>query len=110
MPHTRQSRPGNPRLAARWLAFDRTGSSRRRDELVAALLPLVRTVVAQACSNGAPGCADTLEAAGHRSLIDAVETFEPGAGASLEQHAWTAVVAAVRARMPQPPLAYPLTA
>ncbi|WP_210493165.1 hypothetical protein [Patulibacter sp. SYSU D01012] len=110
MPISHHVRPGNARLAARWLDYDRTACPERRDELVAALMPTVRTVVLHACGPDGRADAAALWQAGVDGLVSAIETFEPTGRTSLEQHVWSAVVAAVHPGTPHRPLTHPLAA
>lgn len=78
-------------LARRWRAYARRRSAPRRDEVVFALLPVVRRVLeaeaahlapTERCARGAHACA---------ALVRAVEGFDPRRDRPLEHHAWAAV-------------------
>ncbi|WP_210491439.1 hypothetical protein [Patulibacter sp. SYSU D01012] len=78
-------------VAVRWRAYARRRSDRRRDEVVFALLPLVRQALEAEAASLAPGERCARGARACAELVRAVESFDPRRDRPLERHAWEAV-------------------
>jgi RNA polymerase sigma factor for flagellar operon FliA len=78
-----------------WTAY-RGGDARARDELVTALIPLVKHI-AYRKARLLPGHCDVedLVSCGFEALLGSIDRYDPSKGATLEQYAWTRVHGAV---------------
>jgi RNA polymerase sigma factor for flagellar operon FliA len=79
-----------------WSTYRGEGDRRARDELVTALIPLVKHI-AYRKARVIPGHCDVedLVSCGFEALLGAIDRFDPSKGATLEQYAWTRVHGAV---------------
>ncbi len=81
---------------ALWHQYDRSGDERLRDRLVLTYAPLVKFIVFRKIGELPASCEiDDLVSAGLEALIKAIDRFDPGKGATLEQFAWTRIHGAV---------------
>lgn len=79
-----------------WSTYRSGGESRALDELVIALIPLVKHI-AYRKARVIPGHCDVedLVSCGLEALLGAIDRYDPSKGATLEQYAWTRVHGAV---------------
>lgn len=91
-----QPRMAPDQLHQMWTTYRASSSLRARDELVIALMPLVKHI-AYRKARVIPGHCDVedLVSCGLEALIGAIDRFDPAKGATLEQYAWTRVQGAV---------------
>lgn len=89
-------RASSAQLQQFWTAYRVGGDARARDELVTALIPLVKHI-AYRKARVLPGHCDVedLVSCGLEALLGAIDRFDPDKGATLEQYAWTRVHGAV---------------
>jgi RNA polymerase sigma factor FliA len=98
--HSATTTSGGRLSAAEAEALWRRWKSRRdtaaRDTLVAAYAPMVRYIASRKVRELPSHCElDDLASAGLVALLEAVDRFDPGKGASFEQYAWTRVAGAL---------------
>jgi RNA polymerase sigma factor for flagellar operon FliA len=79
-----------------WTAYRATDDPRARDEVIIALIPLVKHI-AYRKARQIPGHCDVedLVSCGLEALTRAIDRYDPSKGATLEQFAWTRVHGAV---------------
>ncbi len=79
-----------------WIAYRESGDARARDDVIIALIPLVKHI-AYRKARQIPGHCDVedLVSCGLEALTRAIDRYDPGKGATLEQYAWTRVHGAV---------------
>jgi RNA polymerase sigma factor FliA len=81
---------------ALWRAWTRDGDAAARDRLVLAHSPLVRYLAARKLRELPAHCdVDDLVSCGIVALLEAVDRFDPGRGASFEHYAWMRVQGAI---------------
>jgi RNA polymerase sigma factor for flagellar operon FliA len=79
-----------------WLRWKDRRDVRSRDRLVLAYSPMVRYIAARKVRELPAHCElDDLASAGLVALLEAVDRFDPGKGATFEQYAWTRVAGAL---------------
>jgi RNA polymerase sigma factor for flagellar operon FliA len=79
-----------------WRNYQRGGDLRFRDHLVLMFLPMVRRITYRKIRELPAQCdAEDLLSRGTEALIRAIDRYDPGKGATLEQYAWTRVQGAV---------------
>jgi RNA polymerase sigma factor for flagellar operon FliA len=84
-----------------WTLFHATRESAFRDRLVLQLAPVVERIISLM---GPPDSSSVEALAGYglAALVAAVDSYDPAGGATVEQHAWTRVRAAVAAVQAEP--------
>jgi RNA polymerase sigma factor for flagellar operon FliA len=81
---------------ALWRAWTRDGDAAARDRLVLAYTPLVRYLAGRKLRELPGHCdVDDLASAGLVALLEAVDRFDPGHGASFEHYVWMRVQGAI---------------
>src|SRR5271155_4400792 len=89
-------RPSAPEVLASWEEYRRSGDPRVRDRVIFMLMPMVRYIVHRKIRVVPTHCdVEDFMSCGLEALIAAIERFDPGKGATLEQYAWTRVQGAV---------------
>ncbi|HTU77161.1 MAG TPA: FliA/WhiG family RNA polymerase sigma factor [Solirubrobacteraceae bacterium] len=89
-------RPSAPEVLASWEAYRRSGDRRVRDQLIFALMPMVRYIVHRKVRAIPAHCdVEDFLSCGLEALIGAIERYDPERGATLEQYAWTRIHGAV---------------
>jgi RNA polymerase sigma factor FliA len=89
-------RPSSEELQALWKRYNATGDGRLRDRLILTLAPLVKFIVYRKVREmPAHAEAEDYISVGLEALIQSIDRYDPGKGASLEQYAWTRVHGAV---------------
>src|SRR5918999_354134 len=79
-----------------WTAYKATGDAAVRNRLVMTFAPLVKYIVFRKVRELPAQCeVDDFIACGLEALIAAVDRYDPGRGATLEQYAWTRIHGAV---------------
>ncbi|HEV3047599.1 MAG TPA: FliA/WhiG family RNA polymerase sigma factor [Solirubrobacteraceae bacterium] len=90
------AKPSALQVRSLWQQYKRTGDRAARDRLIFALTPMVRHIVRRTVRALPPSCdLEDFLSAGIEALIQTIERYDPGKGASLEQYAWTRVQGAV---------------
>jgi RNA polymerase sigma factor FliA len=89
-------RPPASKLLATWRAYKQSGDRKLRDQLIFALMPMVRYIVYRKVREVPAHCdAEDFLSCGLEALIHSIERYDPDKGATLEQYAWTRVQGAV---------------
>jgi RNA polymerase sigma factor for flagellar operon FliA len=79
-----------------WARYKATGDLRLRNRLVMAHMPMVQYIVSKKVRELPARCeVDDFVSCGLIGLIGAIERYDPGKGATLEQYAWTRIQGAV---------------
>jgi RNA polymerase sigma factor for flagellar operon FliA len=93
---TTQRRASTEELQALWQRYDATHDAALRDRLILTLAPLVKFIVYRKVREmPAHAEAEDFISVGLEALIQSIDRYDPGKGASLEQYAWTRVHGAV---------------
>jgi RNA polymerase sigma factor for flagellar operon FliA len=89
-------RPSSDELQALWKRYAATRDGALRDRLILTLAPLVKFIVYRKVRE-MPGHAEAEDfiSVGLEALIQSIDRYDPGKGATLEQYAWTRVHGAV---------------
>jgi RNA polymerase sigma factor FliA len=81
---------------ALWREYKRTGDRAVRNQIVEALTPMVKAIVAARARQLPPQCElDDCMSCGMEALIRAIDRFDPERGSRLEQYLWVRVDGAV---------------
>ena len=79
-----------------WARYRATGDRELRDRIVVSYLPLVRHIAYRKARELPAWCdVEDLISSGVEGLIGAIDRYEPGKGATLEQFVWTRIQGAV---------------
>jgi RNA polymerase sigma factor for flagellar operon FliA len=79
-----------------WRAWKERGDARSRDRLVLAYSPMVRYLASKKARELPAHCElDDLVSCGLVAILEAVDRFDPGKGATFEQYAWTRVAGSI---------------
>jgi RNA polymerase sigma factor for flagellar operon FliA len=93
---TTQRRASSEELQALWKRYDATKDATLRDRLILTLAPLVKFIVYRKVREmPAHAEAEDFISVGLEALIQSIDRYDPGKGASLEQYAWTRIHGAV---------------
>ena len=89
-------KPRTEELHKLWKQYRLRGDAKTRDRLILTLAPLVKFIVYRKVRElPASVEADDFISVGLEALIQSIDRFDPGKGATLEQYAWTRVHGAV---------------
>jgi RNA polymerase sigma factor for flagellar operon FliA len=89
-------RASSEELQALWQRYATTNDGRLRDRLILTLAPLVKFIVYRKVREmPAHAEAEDFISVGLEALIQSIDRYDPGKGATLEQYAWTRVHGAV---------------
>ncbi len=93
---TTPRRASSDELQALWKRYRTTRDNRLRDRLILTLAPLVKFIVYRKVREmPAHAEAEDFISVGLEALIQSIDRYDPGKGATLEQYAWTRVHGAV---------------
>src|SRR5271155_2135611 len=92
----RAARAPAAEVLATWHEYRRSGDRELRDRLIFMFMPMVRYIVYRKVREVPAQCdVEDFLSCGLEALIQSIERYDPGKGASLEQYAWTRVQGAV---------------
>jgi RNA polymerase sigma factor FliA len=85
-----------PEVLSIWHEYRRTGDLRLRDRLIFMFMPMTRHIVYRKVRAVPAHCdVEDFLSCGLEALINSIERYDPGKGATLEQYAWTRIHGAV---------------